>query len=747
MNKLLKIVLGLAVFLVIILGGLFFYVSTKINPEEIKKITIEMISKSLPGASVDIKNVDYSIGASIKVAVSNIDLSLKNKKSKLFNVDKINIKIPILSILTGGGTVDLSIDGPNTYFTEISKTKNNWVMALPQDKTPKKALQESKDSSKSSFELPKFVENSKVTVRINDLNFYYGPFQKNESHIKVNKIILKNINLQSSTAFEVVSAINYSLDKDKKFQTNLKVVGEVDVGQFLREQTIKAKILADLENLKLSGLPVKIPNLENKIDVFIDKDGKIDSKINIKASNLLEASTKVSLGKSELILSELSTVINLKNLNSYLDESLKSSLKVVDLSQSSVEINGSAKVNLVKLAINPRLNIQIKDAISLSVVKDIPIQAKLNASIVNNKINVKVINELLSGIVTSEVNTKLDLLNISSDLKKLNPIDVKILATNLKVSKAFIQSNFYKNNVKKSQVTSNAKVIKQPAKKIILPKVNISLDGKNIFIEDKEVSFNSKIYSYNDEIVSKNFNIKLGKGLVTLPFKVKLKDSQNIFSNINITLKNINFESFNAVLPPFVSNVSGNFNGNVKGDINLLSEGLKYSLLVDLKATNGEVKDFKLKELVTGMFDGIKDKFPKKAEVVTNRFKQLIVKVDANENLNKINTFKFTGDKNSFDLNLNGKLYMIPKESVLTGKLVEEKTKQELKSQTGFDYYPIKFSGKGMMLINPHPEYTIQKLAGGMAKKQAKKVIKKETKKLEDKAKKEIKKLFKGIKF
>ncbi len=51
------------------LGGTFFYVKSKINPEEIRKLTVEAISKTMPGADVTLASVDYSLGLNVKPAV------------------------------------------------------------------------------------------------------------------------------------------------------------------------------------------------------------------------------------------------------------------------------------------------------------------------------------------------------------------------------------------------------------------------------------------------------------------------------------------------------------------------------------------------------------------------------------------------------------------------------------------------------------------------------------------------------
>lgn len=747
MNKGLKILLGLVVFLVIVIGATFFIISSKIKPDEIKKLMVDAISKSLPGTDVFIGEVDYSLGTSIKIKIDDLKLNLKKDKSKLFDVKKIEANIPILSILSGGGTIDLNINNPNAYYTEVTSLKNNWTLALPETHKNVEDKNEKLPTKSTEFEIPKFVEDSKINVRINDINLTYSPYQKKVSKIIVNKISFKNINLKSSTAFEVASIIDYQLNAKSNLKTQLKIVGEVNVGKFLKENSLEATIMADISNTNISNLPLKIPNLENKIKLNINKNGVIGADLKVKASNIFDISTKVSLTNQKLNATDIDVSLNLQNTSNILGNDLKDLLNKVDISDSILKIKGKTEINLDKLSINPNLSIEVKKPIKISVVEGIPINATFNASINSKSVEINLVNELLNGIVTSKVKTNFDPLNIPSELKNFAPIYINVLATNLKLSKGFLQKTLYENKTKQDDQKVLGTTQPVQANRIVLPNVFINFEGKNIFVDDQEVKVSSNIKVFENKVNGNKLDINFGSGLVKSPFNVVINDSQNFKTNFDMKMQNIDFSSFTALLPPIVNNVKGNFSGTVVGDLNLLAKGLEYNLSIDVKATNGELKDFQLKKLITSLFDGIKDKFPKKAEVVTNRFESLSAKLRANEKVNQISNFNFIGDKQSFDLKLKGNLYMINKESVLTGSLKEIKTSKELKNQTGLDYYPLKFSGQGMVLINPHPEYTIQILGGSMAKVQTQKAVKKETKKFEKKAKKELEKFLKGVKF
>lgn len=747
MNKGLKIVLGLVVFLVVVLSGALYFITTKINPEEIRKLVISSVSKALPGSSVALEKVEYGLGTSIKFKLQNLDLKLKDGKTKLFNVKDIDVNIPIYAILTGGGTIDLTINNPQAYFREINPGINNWSKALPKaiENTQEKKAETNTESKK--LELPNFVDHSKVNIKINNIDLFYSPYLKKESKIIISKVNLKNLNLKSSNAFEIVSHVNYALDDEKTISTNLQVIGEVDLGTFLKEKKLNTTLVVDIKETKISGLDLKIPDIENKVKLTILEDGRIDTSLKIKASNAMEANTNVVLNKNSLNISNLNLNLNFNSLKNFLDQKTISSLKILDYSNSTFNLTGETIIQLDQIKIKPNLNFELKGPLGINAIDEIPITTTFKGSFIGDDVRVKLVNELLSGMVSTEIKTKLDVLKIPNSIEKLNPISLDLLATNLKLSRNFIQKNLYNNKPQNNEKTNVVNAENSLAQKILLPKVDVNLEGKNIFVDNQELAISTVINIDKDKISSKKIELKYAKGKVTTPLEIYLKDSKNIQSKINLIMQDIEFSSFSPFLPPVVSKVSGNFNGQIEGMANLLASGLTYNFNINVSAINGEIKDFKLKELLTKMFDGIKDKFPKKAEFVTNRFENLALTATVDEKLNQIKKFEIIGDNRSFELKLNGKLFMINKESVLIGSFKDSNTANDLKNNTGMDYYPLKLSGQGFVLINPHPEYTLQILGGAMAKKQAQNVIKKESKNLEKKAKKEINKLLKGIKF
>ena len=762
MSKGLKIIFAIFGFVVILIAGGLYYVSTKINPEEIRKIAISEIGKAMPGTDVKISSVDYSLGTSVKFFVKDFDLKLKKGKNNLFNVKNVEVNIPVLSILTGGGTIDVKILKPNMYYQQISLEKNNWALALPEKKEGSGVSQkidqvDTTPSSETKIELPKFVEQSKINIKVEDIHLLYMPFDKPKSDIHLSKINLKNLNLKSTTAFEIASKINFALEKQKNFKTNLQIIGEVDLGKFLEDKMLESSVVMNITDTSLSGLAFNIPDVETRAKVQINPDGVLSSKVDLKIINLANAETNIILNNNKLELKGLNLQTKLADIKNILPKDLAESLKIIDFGNSSLSIAGSMKMNLNDSVIKPDLKIDIKDPLTVNPNRDLSVQTTLQGTLKDKDVSLSLVNNLFSGSVTLKVKTLFDPLNIPADLTQFNPIQVNLLATNLRLSKDYLQNTIYANETKSNtstESTTTSGVDTVAATKIMLPPVNIDIEGKNIFIENQETNIEAKIKVNKDEIRSDRFSLNYGKGVLLLPFKVKIQDSQNILTNFEMTMKSISFESLVPLLPPIVSGVSGNFNGVAKGNVNLLKSGVKYNLNIDVNATNGELKDFNVKKIATTMFDGIKDKYPAKYEKLTNRFEKLEVLAKVDEKENRVQKFLFIGENKSIQMSLAGTVFMSNQISKLVGSISESTSSALLKSETGLSAIPIRITGSGVAIYNVDLGYSLKKLSEGAAKialtktkmkvnKQVNKKLDKAKKKLEEEAKKKLKNLIK----
>ena len=132
----LKIFLSAILALLLITGGAVWYlVSTKVKPEEIRKIALEEISKVFPNAQVELGEINLGIGATINLDAKKflIKYRINKKDIELFKVKTLTAKVPIWTILMGGGAVDIVVENPEIKYLSDGK-KNLWDLAMAGDK-------------------------------------------------------------------------------------------------------------------------------------------------------------------------------------------------------------------------------------------------------------------------------------------------------------------------------------------------------------------------------------------------------------------------------------------------------------------------------------------------------------------------------------------------------------------------------------------------------------------------------------
>jgi hypothetical protein len=133
--KILGIVLAA---LLVLFGGLFYYASTKLRPEEIKRITIEETKKVFPNAEVSLQSVDIGWGFNFKINLQKFSLKTTkdNQSVDMMSVDELVVKVPIWAIITGAGVVEVKLDAPlmTTNFKKEITGHTPWGPRSPKRK-------------------------------------------------------------------------------------------------------------------------------------------------------------------------------------------------------------------------------------------------------------------------------------------------------------------------------------------------------------------------------------------------------------------------------------------------------------------------------------------------------------------------------------------------------------------------------------------------------------------------------------
>ena len=760
MNKKLKVAVVLLLVLIVGIASVFYIVSTKIDPELIKEKTIEALEDALPGAKASIDNISYTLGFTVDLNVAQLKLVDKKSKKKLFSVEEVKIDVPILSILSNGGTVDVKVVAPELVYEELKNGENNWKQVLPapkdKEKVGEKAASEKEDSKEGPIEIPSFIEKSKIDLKISNLKLNYLPLNAKQTDVLVNKILLKNLNLKKTTAFEVVSSINYGLEEDKTINANVQLVGEVSLNKLITSGAVDMNMMLNVENIALSWLDFKIPNLKNVVRFNLAPTKEISGELRTEAGNLFNVETDFFVSKdyNDIGISNLAVTAYLANLAKV------AGVDSINFNSSKLSLNGAAKLNLLNKVFNPSL------AFSMDRPIELPIEGKSISSLIDGRFEgedlfVKVKNELFSGVATIDARTKLNPLNLPDNISSFPEVKSKLLITNLKLDKPFIQKVLYsKTSEQEKSEAVPAKVGDDPKGKvkpsaIEFPPFNVQLEGKHIFIDNQEMNIAGQITGKNQLIKTPKFKLTYGNGLVLIDSQTTVKTSENISSNFTINMNKMELKGLNAFLPPMLSEVRGRYEGKVAGSISL-KQKMKYNISTNIKAFDGELKNLNLASFIMPLLEKIpfvKDKADPEKLKITDRFDKLSLEAKSTEDYTVLKTFVFNGNKDNLVMRAEGKVGMDEsKASRITAELIVKSIKGDVEKITGKSDIPLLLEGNGFAML-PKVKFTTDKITERATKteitKQKKKInkkLKKETKKLEDELKNKAKDLLKGFK-
>jgi len=739
MSRGLKISLSIIFGLLVVFSSALYFISTQINPEMIRKISISTIEKNLKQVKAEIKEIDYTLGTSINLTIKEILLTQKKDRSKLLELKEIEVKIPLLAILTSGGIIQVQADNPKLYVVK-KEGIINWIEALDSEESQTKSTNKMK-TLKGQVELPRFVERSKLNFKLNNLQMLInlGEFQK--STIDVNRITVKNLNFTKSTAFEMNTSINYQLEKEQFAHTKFQVIGEIFLKELLEKNQLNISTSVKVTESSLDGLKVRIPNMKGKLKINGDLD-KLSVDSNLEFSGSASVDSKLTYQKNVIDLSEFSLKLDPTEAIKLVDKELFTFPSHVNLNGSKFVVNGMAKVKLDPLVVDPKIEFKNDKKIDFDLSPGMKLENSISGKLIGQELKLDVISDILSGQVTTKVETKVDPLNMPSELEKFNPFYVDVKMADLKLSKAYLQAQLWEKPSKTQLTQENSSVIdNDPISQISFPQVIMNMDGKRIFIADQEITMSGTINAQKKIVKTDDFILRYGKGKIMTSFETTIHHTKKIFNQFSLDFNNVELQGFNAFFPPFLNELKGEFDGKTQGQVHLEKE-MSYDIKAKLKGINGELKNFNLAQVLGPILSDLsllKGKIPKTYNV-SDRFEKVYVDVQATNANNLIKRFEMEGNKKESSVLASGNVSMINQKSKIDGQLYIMQSSKQMKDLTGQSKIPFRLSGLGFS-ITPELKYTTDRIAQMMQKRLGKQVSKKlnqEKKKLESKIKKEV---------
>lgn len=750
-NKL-KITLASLLVLILAIGGLFFYASSKLQPEEIKKIALEQTQRVFPKALVQIEKVEIGWGLNFKINLEkfSIDAQKDNQKIEMMSVDHLVVKVPVWAVLTGSGLVEIKLDAPHMNYQEFPEG-NNWTYAMGDKKSDSSPKAE--DSSKESKSVSSlgFFGKSKIDIKLSDISVKYGLKDNSKGEIKVSRFVVKGLNFESSTAFEIASNAKFVMKDNSVVSFDTIAIGELNIADLVKNGSVSSVVIIKMNNMSKTGLDWKFPEVTTKVDFVLKKEGVLTGNVLTSFESQNKISAKLELGK-KVEISDINIEIILKDVAAIMGIE-----KMMDFSKAKLTAKGGLvygedkKINAqMNFAITPGM-IYSKDGLSASTT--------ISGEFKGKEINVKTKTETMDGVVNSAVIGSYDP-NEKFDMMKLKPFDIKITASGMKLPEKFIRAKMWDKKKEEAPIANTAKndvSSGQNNAPMALPPSNIVLDWSNINIGGEDFSGRGRIVTSAKSMAVDNLTFKFSKGSGKLTQTMTLNPTSSE-SKFNFEITNLNLSSFKAFLPPFVENFSGIFTGKVNGSaiIYKTEKMPSFDVTVVADASKGEIKKLNLSDYINPMLANIpvvKDQVKDKQVKLDGNFETLSLKGHFTNNLYILTSFDFVGLDKKVQVTGSGEIYPLAgaKQSSVDVNVIDNtgKISDVLQKNTGSKILPMRVAGPGFEM-KPDYNYTITKLAKGTIKTKGEEKIKEVVQKNIDKivpeaAKEKVKGILNGL--
>lgn len=741
-----KIIFAIIAVFVILIGSAIYYASTKLKPEEIRKIAIEETSKFFPNAEVTLENIDVGIGFNFKIYLSKFNINYKGniggEKSRLATINELQVKIPFWAIITGGGVVEFKLDKPEINYEDFSEG-NNWTLALGKKVEDKKV--ESKDDTTKSDEKISlgFLSKSKVNIRLNDILLTYKLKNNSNGKVTVSKFLVNGLNFETPSAFELASNISSTDELKNTMSFDVLAIGQIHLNEYIQSGNIPLDSVIKISQFSKTGMKFKVPEISTNLNLVANKTGAIDGSFETSFENQNKISGKFNVNKS-IKLSDFNAEIYLKDIHTILG--LENS---IDMSKAKLKATGTFEIDELS-KMHPNFQYELNPAISTSM-EGVTVITTSKGEYKEDTFSVQVSNKVMDGSANVSVLGKLDL-NQKFDMKTMSPIDIKVIARDIKLTEKFIRAKMWpaKKVEEAEQVESVASADKKGDKaqtaavasdSPTLPPTVVGLDWANINVGGSDFQGKGKIITTSNTIAIDGLNFKFAKGAGKLSQVMTLKKKSSD-SKFTFEVSNLNLDSFKAFLPPFVENFKGDFSGKIAGNATMFKSltAPKYNVQVDLNVKQGEIKKLNISDYVNPVMKGIpvvKNFYSGDKELkIDGNFETLVLKGNFSDELYQLSQFNFLGLGKKVEITGNGNISPNPNSpSSLDVNFTDNtgKISDLLQKNTGSKILPLKLIGNGFTL-KPDINFTVSKLAKGAFKTKGEEKLKEAASKAVEKA-------------
>jgi hypothetical protein len=753
-----KIIGIIATVFIVLIAGVVYYASTKLNPEEIRKIAITQTEKVFPKAKASLDSVNISWGLNFKIELHKFAINTTSPEGtpvEMMAVDTMVVKVPLWAIITNGGVLEIQLDKPLMNYAEFS-VGNNWTHAMGDKVDDKK--EDGKTSEEKITAQEKAIGifgKSKINVKLSDVAVKYSLRDNSNGKITVSRFLVKGLNFESSTAFEIASDAKFVMADKSEVSFSTIAIGEINIADLVKNGSVSSLVIVKINNISKTGLEWKFPEITTNVNFLLKKDGEISGKVTttFESQNKIAADFKMA---KQIEISNINVDIILK------DVGLIMGLEhAIDLSKAKLNAKGQMIYTEDK-KIDADLSFSISPGIGYA--KDgISATTSVEGSFKQKDIAVRVKTEVLSGLIETVVNGEYDP-NQKFDMKALKPFDVKVNAARLKIPEKIIQKKLWakKDPTVVSKEEADLEVAHAATSKAgkplpDLPAANVLVNWSNISVGGEDFQGRGKIIVSSHAIAIDDMTFKFSKGTGTLTQTMKLgaKSNESVFE---FGIKDLNLSSFKPFLPPFIDNFAGTFSGKVNGSATMFvaAKPPKYDVNVTLDARNGDIKKLNIGEFINPLLSSIpmiKDQVGDKELKLDGNFETLSMKGRFTDTTYNLNSFSFIGINKKVEITGSGTIYPVigsPNNSSMDVYFTENaKIGDLLQKNVGTKILPIRLSGPNYAM-KPEIQYTLSRIAKSAVKTKgveaAQKVIEKNIDKIvPEKAREQVKGLLNGL--
>lgn len=720
-----KILIVLAVILALF-GAALYWVDSKIDKNEVSSLIVQKIESTLVGTKAEISDLNYNLGFSLNFEIAK--LSIKDKKSKklIIGINQASVDMNVLAILFGSGKIDININSP---LLNISKDSNGELslkkyIKVTQNKESKQKPIKNQKNQETKIEVPSFIEKSSLNFKLTNLEVNYTEIKT--STFKVDKILIKDLGFDKTTAYEFVSSIDYKIDEINDINFKVLLFGELSLKDIISNKSFRLNSYLYVKDLRSSLLKSKLDDVETKIDFKLDENSNITALVSSKSKELIDLNISARSNKDNLFIDIKKLDLKLAKIIELVD------IEGVNVNKSMISTIGTVESNFSFSKLNPDLHMKLSGPITLNKMNKSHKISSLSLDLVMDTLSVKASANIMEGDFTISSETKVDLLKSPNSVESLNKISSRVIFNNGVIPKEWLKANLnIKDGPATKEVQSKPSVNTNTSMKLPLTETQVVVN--NLKMGTSTLSSKGKIKTFSNKVQSDGFAIDLDESKTSATFSVSLNEI--VETKFNLTSQKLNLLSFKALLPENLEQLTGIIDIKTSGKVSL-SDKMDYSISGIVNAKDGSLKGLNLRDIINSFVGKLSKYLPKKDLKLSEEYEMLNLNFLAKPTNILINNLKVIGKNKSLDLELKGNIGAESKKSELVGKLRIKDLVSDVEKFSSDGKLPLLLKGEGY-LVRPSISYTTTKLVKNKANNEIQKV----KSKLKDKAKD----FFKGL--